>query len=250
MQIQDIVNSVYFRTKTNSSSFLAADMLLYINNAYDRVVSLIMSADSKWQWDDTNQTDLPIATAALISGQQDYALATSHLTIDRVEVLDSSGTTFRRLFQIDQQQLKQGSSLALDEYQSSNGLPNEYDVVGNSIFLYPTPNYALADALKVYFTRAGTLYTTAEVTTGTKVPGFISLFHDLVPLWVSYNYAIANNQGTANGFFIEIQRLEKELEDFYGQRDRDIRPRFTVATNRSVGNQSGRITLRGGDSNE
>ncbi|KKK94661.1 hypothetical protein LCGC14_2680580, partial [marine sediment metagenome] len=50
MTITDIVNSIYFRTKTNSSSFLAADMLLYINNAYDRVVSLILSADSKWQF--------------------------------------------------------------------------------------------------------------------------------------------------------------------------------------------------------
>ena len=250
MQIQDIVNSIYFRTKTNSSSFLAADMLLYINNAYDRVVSLILSADSKWQFDDSNQTDLPIATAALVADQADYALATSHLTMDRIEILNSSGETWRRLFQIDQQQLKQGSSLALDEYQSANGEPNQYDLIGNSIILYPTPNYSLASALKVYFTRGGTLYTSAEVTTGTKVPGFISLFHDLISLWTSYNYAIANGQNTANGFFVEIQRLEKDLEEFYGKRDRDVRPRFTVSTNASQGNESGRITFRGGDSNE
>src|SRR3990167_399317 len=91
MTISTIVSSIYFRTKTDANSFLAADMLIFINAAYDRVVSLINHADAKWQWDDDNQSDLPNATATLTSGQQDYALATTHLSIDRIEIKDSSG---------------------------------------------------------------------------------------------------------------------------------------------------------------
>ena len=86
MTIADIQNSVYFRTGTNSSSFLAADMLIFLNAAYDRVVSLINQADAKWQWDDDNESDLPNAVAALASGQQDYSLSTTHLSIERCVV--------------------------------------------------------------------------------------------------------------------------------------------------------------------
>ncbi len=246
MTIDDIVNSVYFRTKTNSSSFLAADMLLYINNALDRVVSLILRSDSKWQFDDSNQTDLPIATAALVATQQDYSLATTHLTLDRVEVLDEGGD-WNLLRQIDRTTIQNQS---LTDYQKTDGDPKEYDLLGNSVILYPAPDYSLASALKLFFTRGGALYTSAEVSTGTKVPGFNSLFHDLIPLWVSYEYAIANNQKTANGFLLEIQRKEDELDTFFGNKNRSLRPRFTIGTNGLRGSQSGVVGLRGGDSNK
>ena len=247
MTITNIVNSIYFRTKTNVDSFLAADMLIFINAAYDRVVSLINHADSKWQWDDENQTDLPSATAALVSGQADYSFAVTHLSIDRVEVRATSSGSWHLLTQIDRTQITKES---LTEYQLTDGLPNEYDLIGTSVILYPAPNYAQSASLKIYFTRGGALFTAAEVTTGTKVPGFVSLFHDLIPLWVSYEYAVANGQGTASGFFVEIQRKENELIEFYGKRNRSLRPRLTVSTNGEEGTQSGRIGRYGGDSNE
>lgn len=229
MTISDIVNDIYRRTKTNSSSFAAADMLIMINSAYNRVASLILRYDSRWQWDDTNQTDLPIATTALVSGQQDYSLATTHLTIDRVEIKDPSGNG-HALKQIDQQLLKRDRSVALTEYQVTSGIPNEYDLVGNSVFLYPAPNYSQAASLKLYFTRGPAEFTSAEVTTGTKTPGFNSLYHELIPLWVSYNYAVENGLNSAPGFLAEIQRKEYDLEKFYGLRNRDSRGGFRVST--------------------
>src|SRR3990167_4468560 len=255
MTISDIVNSVYFRTKTNSSSFLAANMLLYINNAYDRVASLILRTDSKWQFDDSNYADLPNATTTITSGQQDYSLATSHLTIDRVEVKDSGGT-WHLLTPIDrsditQEPLAQGETTRTGAYLSSNGIPQEYDSVGNSIFLYPTPNFTQSASVKVYFTRGPDKFTSAQVTTGTKEPGFNSLFHDLIPLWVSYEYAIANGLKTANGFLASIRELEKQLDDFYGNRKRDEKNMFTVSTNGRQSGISGRTSSWfGGDSNK
>ena len=219
-------------------------MLIFLNAAYDRVVSLINQADAKWQWDDDNESDLPNAVAALASGQQDYSLSTTHLSIDRVEIKDSSGN-WHFLSQIDRSEIK----VALAEYQKNNGIPNEYDIVGSSIFLYPAPNFTQASSLKVYFTRGGALFTAAEVTAGTKSPGFVSLFHDLIPLWVSYNYAIVKLPKIAPGLLIEIQRKESELVAFYGERNRDKRPRFTVSTSATVGSESGRITGGRNDSN-
>lgn len=244
MTIQDIDAKISYYTKTNTTSFVAADRLIAVNNALNRVVSLINKSDQRWQWDDTNQSDLPIATTTITSGQQDYSLATSHLTIDRVEV--KNGSNWTQLDPIDQHDIK---GEALNSYLGS-GIPTSYDIVGSSVFLYPIPNYTLAAALKIYFTRGPAEFTSAEVTTGTKVPGFNSLFHELIPLWVAYDYAVANGLSTANGFFAGIQRMEAELVNFYASRSRGERVGFTIATNGSSGTQSGVIGGRGGDSNK
>lgn len=192
-------------------------MLIAINNAYERVVSLVIKADGRWQWDDTNQTDLPISTTALVANQQDYSLATSHLEVTRVEMKDQGGI-WRLLTPIDQNDIK---GIALGEYQKTAGVPTQYDKLGNSIFLYPAPNFSQSASLKVYFTRGPASFTSGEVTTGTKQPGFTPLYHDLIPLWVAYNYALDNVQNTATGYLNEITRKETELLESYQKRSKD-----------------------------
>lgn len=249
MTIAEIDAKISFLTHSNTTSFPSADRLILVNNAYNRVASLILKADDRWAFDDTNQTDMPSATTALVSGQQDYSLTSAHLTIDRIEVKSSAGQ-WTELAQIDQQFLKGARRTALAAYQSTNGLPLEYDLVGNSVFLYPAPNYSQSASLKIYFTRGPAEFTSGEVTTGTKAPGFNSLFHELIPLWVAYDYAVANGLSTASGFFASIQFKERELNDFYGLRDRDIRGRFGISTNgNSQGSASGMLGGYGGDSN-
>jgi hypothetical protein len=223
MTLATLKTKIYFLTKTNSTSFGTTDIEQAINNAVEHVVALINKADSRWQWDDNNQTDLPIATTTLTSGQQDYSLSTAHLTIDRIEVKDSAGD-WHLLKPIDQQVLKGDRSIALAEYKSTTGLPEEYDIIGSSVILYPTPNYTQAASLKFYFTRGPVALSAAG-----DIPGFNSLFHDLPAYIVSYEYAVANGLPSANGFFAYIQRREQELNDFYGGRHRDERPRLTVS---------------------
>lgn len=255
MIYSDIRLLIHSLTKTNTTSLPSATLNLYTQPAEDRVAALILKNDSKWQFDDLNRTtNFPIDTQNLVSGQQDYPLGTTYLSLDRVEVKDSSGN-WHRLAQIDQQMLKGANAQSLTDYRKTNGLPDEYDLVGNSVFLYPAPNYSLTNGLKFYYTRGPlkfdwTLGTFTDATGSTSsTPGFNSLFHKLIPYWAAYDYAIANQQKTANGFFVAIQVLEAELIQFYGQRDRDLRGRFTVSTNGSVGNESGRLRYGGGDSN-
>jgi len=222
MTISDIVTKIYDYTKTNSSSYPAANMLIDINQAYNRVVSLIMDADGRWQWDDDNRSDLPIATTTITSGQQDYSIAVSHLKILRVEIKLNGSSVFTKLDPKDQVD----EEYALDG--SSTGSPICYDKVGNSLFLYPIPNYTQSASLKVYFQRGPDDFTSGQVTTGTKVPGFNSLYHDLIPLWVAYDYAISNGLSTANGFLNEIQRKEAQLIKDYSKRDKDDRQKLTM----------------------
>src|SRR3990167_4603896 len=125
MTILDIVNSVYFKTKTNSSSFTAADMLILLNNAYERVASLILKADGRWEWEDSNQTDLPIGTTALVANQTDYSLATTHLRITGVEVKDENGT-WRKLEPIDKRDISD-LGYSVTQEQTVTGVPAQYD---------------------------------------------------------------------------------------------------------------------------
>lgn len=222
MTYTDILNKIYFLTKTNSTSFPIADITILANNAMERVASLIMQADGLWQYDDTNQTDLPIATTTLTSAQQDYTISNTHLAIERVEVKDTS-SNWRKLSQIDKSEYQ---DVSLSQAFPSNGAPLYYDIQGSSLLLYPAPDYTQAASLKVYYKRGPSLFTTADTT---KNPGFNSLYHDLIPLWVAYDYAVANGLPTANGFLAEILRKEDALKRDFSLRNKDNPPRLTVS---------------------
>lgn len=244
MTLTTLTSKVYFYTKSNSTSFPTADVNQAINNAMERVVSLIMGSDSRWQFDDANQTDLPIAITGLVANQKDYSLSTSQLSLDRVEILTPS-SVWNLIAPIDQHDVR---GLSLSSYMGSAGIPLQYDKVANSVFLYPTPNYTQSASLKLYFTRGP-----VALASGSDVPGFNSLFHILLALWPSYDYAVANGLANANQLFVEIERAEKSLIDFYGQRSRDERPRMNVSTNpfgNTQGSISGILTSRYSDTNK
>ncbi len=228
MTFSQMCSKVYFLTNTNSTSFPIADLTAAINNANERVVSLIRSSDSRWQWDDPNQpaTDqgdgtggLPIATTTITNGQQDYALTTGFLSILRVEVKDSSGN-WKLLTPLDQVDIYDQS---VTDFLKGGGLPTYYDKLGNSVILYPSPNYTQSASLKVFFERAPIAFTTGDTT---KQPGFNSLYHNLLPLWVSYDYALSKGLTKANLIFQDIQLLEDQLKEDYSLRNKDDRPRM------------------------
>jgi hypothetical protein len=218
MTIADISNRIYFLTKTNSSSFASADMLISMNMAYSRVASLILQADGRWQWDDDTQTDLPIATTTITTSQQDYSIAVTHIRLLRAEIKPSGATTFTRLEPVDQAD----EDYALNA--TATGTPVYYDKIGNSLFLYPIPNYTQTASLKLYFQRAPADF---SAVTGSTSPGFNSLYHDLIPLWVAYDYCVANGLPMAPGYMAEIQRKETQIVADYSKRDKDDRQMIT-----------------------
>lgn len=248
MQLSAIQSKIYLLTKTNSTSFPSSDLNQAINNVVEHIEGMINVADQRWQFDDTNQTDLPVATTSLVSGQQDYSLTVSHLSIDRVEVKDSSGN-WTLLAPIDQhdirfQALAQGETSRAGAYFPTAGIPLQYDKMGNSVLLYPTPNYSQSASLKIYFTRGP-----VALANPTDVPGFNSLFHDLICYWVAYEYCLANQLPMATGYFSAIQLKVQSLKDFYGQRSRDERRRMSVSTNGIIGAITGVLGRFSNDSN-
>jgi hypothetical protein len=212
MTLSQIQNRIYRLTKTNSTSYPNSLMLDDINIAYERVASLILQLDSRWIWDDNNQTTIPIATTNIVSSQQTYELATTHLKINRVEIaVDTTGLRWETLDVYDMKD----EYLSLTQQSLNSGIPYRYAQIGSNLFLDPIPNYSYSNGLKVYFQRGPLLFTSGNLTTGTIIPGFNSLYHDLIPLWVAYDFSLIHGKKNTNQIMLEIQRKEKTLRDNY-----------------------------------
>src|SRR3990167_10070724 len=85
--IQDCEDLLGMTAATISGTTATLQMFTrYINGWYRKTVSWIWQATGDWEWDDTNLTDLPIATTTLVASQQDYALPSTAQKILRVEV--------------------------------------------------------------------------------------------------------------------------------------------------------------------
>ena len=65
MTISDLNSLCRFLCDADTTSYTAANLLINVNNAYEEVIADILNADGRWQWDDTNRTDFPIATTTL-----------------------------------------------------------------------------------------------------------------------------------------------------------------------------------------
>lgn len=191
-----------------------------INRALDKVTTLIWGSDGRWQFDDTNYTDLPIATATLVDGQQDYALSVTHLKILRVEIMDANGLWYK-LTPMDENDVQQ---IGMTEFLNNTGKPLYYDIQGGSILLYGAPTagqVTLTNGIKVYFQRQPSYFTTSDTT---KEPGFASIFHRLVSRWAAYDYALARQLSIKKDLAEEVAKLEAELKDFYSTRQSDEKP--------------------------
>ena len=224
MIFSEIVSDIDFWVHTNSSSYPIADKTRGANEWLRVVNSTAWGVSNEWEVDDTNQTDLPIATANLVAGQADYALPSAIQRLMGVSVKDESGD-WHKLHDIDQ--IDVGIDLA--EFRETDGRPEYYDVIGQSIMLYPAPAAASITAtagLKVRLSRGVDIFV---VTDTTKEPGFHENFHRILSIGTAYDYAVANNMTERiNDLRNRLTELTEGLQSFYGHRQRGKTVRIKV----------------------
>lgn len=228
---QGLLQDVTFLTGMDTTAYATADRTRNMNRWYSRVISLIFKAQGLWEFDDTDKTDLPQATADLVNGQADYelpkSLTTNPTTLQggvtggaitkllRVEVQDANGTWIK-LKQIDQSDIP----VALDEFMKTNGTPRYYDVRGNTLILYATPAtgyVTLTAGLKIYFAREAYKFLAADTT---REPGFAEMFHRILSLGASYDWFIKTHEfDKAQSMKLEIAEQERGLTEFYAGRN-------------------------------
>lgn len=211
---------------TDDTSYPIASKTRDINSWLDRVVALILSADGRWQFDDSNYTDFPCSTTTLVDSQQNYTLSgATFLDVTRLEVMDQNGN-YNLLEPIDEHDV---NNQALSEFYKTPGRPLKYDKRGDSIFLYPKPGagfVTMANGLKVLFQRGPSHFVVGDTT---KVPGFNPLFHRILSLGPALDYA-SKNELTTKIKIIQprLDKLEAGLLEAYAVRSKDEKVRMTV----------------------
>lgn len=220
--IQDVT---FLLGGVNTTDYATADRTRNINEHYRQIWHDIFEAYGGWRWDDTNQTDLPQATDSLVSGTATYALPSAALTIHAIEVKNSNGD-WVKLDPAPAEYINR--TTAIDEFLSSNGTPAYYRLLGDTIELFPAPNYASTNGLKVYFDRDISAFAATDTT---KVAGFASPYHRVLSIGAALDYALANGMTDKISILSSMyNEYRVNIRKFYSERWRDNQPmRIKVA---------------------
>jgi len=183
-----------------------------------KVWHTIHSATGNWQYDDSNQDDLPIATTNVNDSQNTYALPSESLTIQRIEIKDNAGNWYK-LEPIELQQIQSEG-----EFYDVDGHPVYYRTIGKTIELYPASNYDSTNGLKVFYDRAEVSFVTTD-TTGT--PGFASPYHSIIAVGgaLAWLKTKAPTSPKIPILINDYKLLEIQIKQFYSARFKDKKPR-------------------------
>lgn len=216
----------------DSTSYPDAVLLRRVNQAYEEIVGKLLQVDGRWQFDDSNYTDLPIGTTDMVASQQDYAFDVRFLAVERVECKDSAGI-WHELEPID----KEDIDVAMSEYLKTPGMPIQYDKQGESIILYPAPSATettLTAGLKVHYKRTASIFTSAEVTTGTKTPGFPSPWHMILAYKAAIPFCMSYKKDRVALYEQKAADMEKALLKHESKRSRDEQAIITSESVNSI----------------
>lgn len=196
-----------------------------INRGLDKVTAKLLQLDNRWQFDDTNHTDLPEYTQNLVADQVAYSIPSDHLILKGVYVRDNNGDYYP-LRNITERQVNE-SGLDLTEFYDQSGYPEYYELIGDTMRLYPAPDASdvtLTDGLKSTYKRNSEYFVTTDTT---KKSGLPENFQRLPVLYACYDYAIAHTLPKSQSIALEIAKMERDLENQFSDRLNYKRPRIT-----------------------
>lgn len=221
MNISDINSFVTFRTGASTTDYSAANRLISTNRWLHKVITMILTAKDSWDFDDLNNTDYASATTNLVANQQDYTFPASLklIQIKRAEVT-YDGSNWQRLTFFDNNDVNNPTDATSVGNTFTTSKPYA-DLDSNSIKLYPIPTANVTAGLKIWFSREGNEFTSGEVTTGTKEPGFDEPFHIMIGLGMCYDYFASkpNLRDRAVDTLNELLDYEARLKQFYGSKN-------------------------------
>lgn len=223
MTITQLDNRITFFTGLGTDIYLPADRLDSLNKYYDQLHSIILDSQDEWDFDDSSNTDLPIATTDLLANTDTYAIPDTLYRLNKVELNYGSG--FVKALPLDLNE----TNLSEDEVlERANVSAPRYRIFGQTIQLYPAPTSSVLDGIKLYYDRAITHLTADDVSTGTKKPGLDQLWHDYIALGASVDGAIKFNLNNLNSLETKLQDMEQRIRRYYGKKTTD---RKVVITN-------------------
>jgi hypothetical protein len=204
-----------------------------VNKALDDYLLLWAKSAGTWQGDDINQTNYPIITTNIVSGQRDYSFTDdsgSNRIIDVSQVLilrSATDTNYELIYPIDELRYPLSDILL----NTNTGTPFQYGKLANGIFLDPVPSYNAASGIKMIVNREGSYFTTSDTL---KIPG-VPAYHEYFYLKPAYEYAqihSLSNLRELEKAVIDLEgserlRITGKIQDFFSRRERDVRKIMT-----------------------
>lgn len=188
------------------------------NAWFHKVVTMILKAQDEWDFDDKNLTDYPVATTPMTTARDIvFPASLKILKIKRVDI-SYDGSTYNRATPIDSEEIANGlgNDTTVDGLFSKTS--PKYDPRSNSIWVYPRASQAEVDAgatARVEFAREGDEFTTSDTA---QEPGFDEPFHRMIPLGMSFDWAMVKGLPQKNDIFAMLQDYEIRLKDYYGKK--------------------------------
>jgi hypothetical protein len=234
MTFTEILETIARKTNTQNSttsSYTTAQKTLDVNNALNWYFVMANSSANNWRpVDDTNQTDYPIVYADIVSGQQDYSFTTDEngnqiLDIYKVRIKDATTGEWTTLEQINQDTITDGDLSVIN-----SGVPYQYYLNSNGIFLVQKPNFNLTDGLEIWVNRTSTYFTVNDTT---KKAGIPWVHHEYLALRPSYFYCLDKGLPQAT----ELKRtlygddgrsgMEGAIQKYYRDRNKAFQQNIT-----------------------
>ena len=223
MTLADIQTHFYFLTGKDATSFPVADQLISINKWYHRIATWIIESQDEWEWQDFNRSSGDaILTKSLSANTQNYDLAASDdiFQLKRVEVT-YDGTNWYKAepFDLGERGLATDTTSIAADFSKTAPF---YALRANAIWLYPIPDATSTNGLKIWVNLEPTNFTSSDLSTGTKIPGFEEGFHEIIPYGVAFDWSVAHDElNKADIWEKEILKMESALKQHYGHRQED-----------------------------
>lgn len=213
-------------TNTTTSDYADASLIRDLNAELSLIQVMILRDRGVLEFDDTNYTDLPVATFTITAGTREYKITEDEnsnalLTKHKVGVLKNG-----QYEDVPRLQVGEGSQTALLTKDTDTAdVPRGYYEIGTSIVFKDMP--ATSTTGKVWFDREMSFLTTADTT---KVPGVPSAYHNLAAYRTAMNYAIDKTLPNQNAIQNRIDREQQLLEQYEENRRSDEPTIISVPT--------------------
>lgn len=224
---QGIVEMARRLTNTDANTYPINDLTANINSVYSDYVSILLSSDTRWEWDDANFTTFPIATTDLKSGQRDYQFQTNFLKILKVLIMQPGNNDFQEIDEIDVQDSRsnlEAWSMNINSQPDNQGIPDTYDLFADTLRLQPVPNYSQTGGIKVFFQRYESSFTPTDTT---KEPGFAHPFHIGLAYGAAHLFAMTHMLPNVNLLNQKDMECREALKEYMSERNKSEKPRIS-----------------------
>lgn len=217
-----IVQQIRDMARVDSTQWPTSRIVNSVNNYLDKVTGYAIGADRRFQWDDTNHTELPEGKRDLTVNVTDYSFLTDEqgntiLTLTKVELLTGGYYSVLQPVDKDEESYDEGS------FGQVSGTPSQYDKIADNVIRLDTiPTATVTNGLRFTFQRTPSYF---DATDTTKAPGVAPILHRGFVIAGAYDCALTLGLQNLQPLAIEMQKEEAFMQEYFSIRglDNDMR---------------------------